>query len=91
MDGRAREMTLKDYCFDGKKELKLKETPTDAGEYRTMKDVLTAKTGENMARAAELQEKLYAEHRKELEAKLNLTGSQFIWPARIYMKKPWEI
>ena len=53
-------MALKDYCFDGKRQLKLKEMPTDAGEYRVLKSDLTAKTEENMIRAAELQEKLYA-------------------------------
>ena len=54
-------MTLKDYCFDGKKQLKLRDMPTDAGEYKLMKEQLTAKTGENMIRAAELQERLMAE------------------------------
>ena len=47
-------MTLKDYCFDGKKQLKLRDMPTDAGEYKLMKEQLTAKTGENMARAANM-------------------------------------
>ncbi|MBQ9210836.1 MAG: polyphosphate kinase 2 family protein [Clostridia bacterium] len=53
-------MALKDYCFDGKKPLKLKEMPTGAGEYKVQKSDLVAKTEENMLRAAELQEKLYA-------------------------------
>jgi len=53
-------MSLKDYCFDGKRTLKLKEMPTDAGEYKVQKSELTALTEENMIRAAELQEKLYA-------------------------------
>ena len=34
-------MTLKDYCFDGKKQLKLRDMPTDAGEYKLMKEQLT--------------------------------------------------
>ena len=54
-------MILKDYCFDGKKQLKLKAMPTDAGEYKVTKEALTAKMAENMKRAAELQEKLMAE------------------------------
>ena len=59
-------MALKDYCFDGKRTLKLKEMPTDAGEYKVQKAELTAKTDENMARAAELQEKMYAAKREGL-------------------------
>ncbi len=59
-------MALKDYCFDGKKVLKLREMPTDAGEYRIMKSSLVAKTDENMVRAALLQEKMYAEKREGL-------------------------
>lgn len=59
-------MTLKDYCFDGKKQLKLRDMPTDAGEYRIMKDDLVAKTGENMVQAAALQERLMAERREGL-------------------------
>ena len=53
-------MALKDYCFDGKKQLVLREMPTDAGEYKVQKEELTAKTGENLIQAALLQEKLYA-------------------------------
>ena len=59
-------MILKDYCFDGKKQLKIGDMPTDAGEYRSMKDELTAKTGNNLALAAELQEKLFAAKREGL-------------------------
>lgn len=59
-------MALKDYCFDGNRTLKLKEMPTDAGEYKVQKAELTAKTDENMARAAELQEKMYAAKREGL-------------------------
>ena len=53
-------MSLKDYCFDGKRTLKLKDMPTDAGEYKLQKSELVAQTGANMLKAAELQEKLYA-------------------------------
>jgi len=53
-------MALKDYCFDGKKTLKLKEMPTDAGEYKVQKSELVAQTGANLLQAAGLQEKLYA-------------------------------
>ena len=53
-------MPLKDYCFDGKKQLKLKDMPTDAGEYKVQKSDLVIKTEENMTRAALLQEELYA-------------------------------
>ena len=57
---------MKDYCYDGKKELKLKDLPTDAGEYKLMKAELTAKTDENMILAAALQDKLFAEKREGL-------------------------
>ena len=53
-------MALKDYCFDGKRQLKLKEMPTDAGEYKVQKSDLVALTEANMTQAAMLQEKLYA-------------------------------
>ncbi len=53
-------MSLKDYCFDGKKECRLKNMPTDAGEYKLQEAELTARTEQNLIRAAELQEKLYA-------------------------------
>ena len=53
-------MALKDYCFDGKHPLKIKEMPTDAGEYKVQKSELVAQTQENMTRAALLQEKMYA-------------------------------
>ena len=53
-------MALKDYCFDGKRQLKLKEMPTDAGEYLVQKRELNDRTKENMIRAAALQETLYA-------------------------------
>ena len=53
-------MSLMDYCFDGSRPLKLKDMPTGAGEYKVQKEELTEKTNENMLRAAELQERLYA-------------------------------
>ncbi len=59
-------MALKDYCFDGKKKLNLKEMPTDAGDYVVLKGELTARTDANMAEAAVLQEKLYAAGREGL-------------------------
>ena len=59
-------MSLKDYCFDGSQELKIKNMPTGAGEYKAMKEELITLTAENIARAAELQEKLYAEKKEGL-------------------------
>jgi len=59
-------MGLKDYCFDGKKELKLKDMPTDAGEYKVQKSDLVARTATNMAEAAVLQEKMYASKQEGL-------------------------
>ncbi len=53
-------MALKDYCFDGKRTLRLKEMPADAGEYKVQKEELTAQAQKNMVQAALLQEKLYA-------------------------------
>lgn len=59
-------MPLKDYCFDGKKQLKLKDMPTDAGEYKVQKSDLVIKTEENMTRAALLQEEMYAAKKEGL-------------------------
>ena len=59
-------MALKDYCFDGRKELRLKDMPTDAGEYRLIKNDLVAQTNVNMERAAVLQDKMYAEKKEGL-------------------------
>ena len=53
-------MALMDYRFDGTRPLKLNDMPTGAGEYKVQKEELTEKTRENMLRAAELQERLYA-------------------------------
>lgn len=54
-------MSAKDYRFDGTRKLNIKEIPTAASaEIKAMKAELMAKTDENIARAAELQERLYA-------------------------------
>lgn len=53
-------MSLKDYCFDGERKLKISEMPTTAGKQKKDKEALIEKTNENIARAAELQEILYA-------------------------------
>ena len=52
-------MNAKDYRFDGKSKLVLKEMPTCA-EPAARKKELTARTEENMAQCAVLQEKLFA-------------------------------
>ena len=65
-NGENGEMALKDYCFDGKKELKLKDMPTDAGEYKLMKLDLTMQTEANLIRAAGLQDRMYAEKKEGL-------------------------
>ena len=57
-------MSLKDYCFDGHRTLKMKEAATDAGQEKARKKELIAQTADNIAKAAILQDKLYAE-RKE--------------------------
>ncbi len=53
-------MELRDFCFDGGKTLRLSDFPTGAGEEKNRKNELVRLTQENLARAAELQEKLYA-------------------------------
>lgn len=53
-------MELRDFCFDGGKTLRLSGFPTGAGEEKNRKNELVRLTQENLARAAELQEKLYA-------------------------------
>lgn len=53
-------MSLKDYRFDGSHKLSLKQMSTDAAGAPGKKSELTAKTQENIQRAALLQEKLYA-------------------------------
>ena len=59
-------MTLKDCCYTGDRELKLRDLATGAGENRENRAELTARTVKNMKRAAELQEMLYAEKREGL-------------------------
>ena len=54
------EFSTRDYLFDGKRRLNLREMPTDAGEARSQKAALEEATRQNLFRAAELQEKLYA-------------------------------
>ena len=54
-------MSIKDYRFDGTKKLVIREMPTGADRaVKDQKAELIAKTAENIARAAELQERLYA-------------------------------
>ena len=61
-------MALKDCCFTGDRELKMKDLPTGAGaeENQDSKAEKKAQTAKNMKRAAELQEMLYAEKREGL-------------------------
>ncbi len=59
-------MTIQDYCYDGDKRLSIKDLPTDAGNMKEHKAALVKKTEENLLRAAELQEKLYAAGREGL-------------------------
>ena len=53
-------MELRDFCFDGSRTLRLADFPTGAGEEKNRKSELVRRTEENLARAAELQERLYA-------------------------------
>ena len=53
-------MSVKDYRFDGSRNVSLKDMPTAAGDAKAYKAELVQKTQENIARAAALQEKLYA-------------------------------
>ena len=53
-------MSAKDYRFDGSRNVSLKDMPTGAGDAKARKAELVQKTQENIARAAALQEKLYA-------------------------------
>ena len=53
-------MSAKDYRFDGSRNVSLKDMPTAAGDAKAYKAELVQKTQENIARAAVLQEKLYA-------------------------------
>ena len=53
-------MSAKDYRFDGSRSVSLKDMPTGADDAKACKAELVQKTQENIARAAALQEKLYA-------------------------------
>lgn len=53
-------MSVNQYRYNGKRRLCLKELPTDASDAPQSKSALVAKTQENLAEAALLQEKLYA-------------------------------
>lgn len=53
-------MSAKDYRFDGSHSVSLKDMPTGADDAKACKAELVQKTQENIARAAALQEKLYA-------------------------------
>lgn len=52
--------------YDGERKLKIKELATDAGAEKNRKSELVRLTQENIGRAAELQEKLYAAGREGL-------------------------
>ena len=53
-------MSAKEFLFDGSRKVSLKNMPTTAGDRKKDKAELIEKTAKNIARAAELQEKLYA-------------------------------
>lgn len=60
-------MKPKDYRYNGKAPLVLKEAPTGADDkVRAMKDELVQRTEENMEQIARLQERLYADGREGL-------------------------
>lgn len=59
-------MELRDYCYNGEKELRLKKMPTGAEEAREQKALLTDATKQNLREAALLQERLYAEKKEGL-------------------------
>lgn len=53
-------MSAKDYRYDGSRKLNIRNLSTDAGDEKEHKKELQQKTAENIARAAELQERLMA-------------------------------
>lgn len=59
-------MSANDFLFDGSRRLCLKDMPTTAGDCKKDKEKLVAQTAENIAKAALLQEKLYAAGREGL-------------------------
>lgn len=60
-------MKLKDYLYNGKRPLSLDDVDTGAcPEARNMRDELVLRTEENLAQAAKLQDRFYAEGREGL-------------------------
>ena len=68
-------MSAKDYRFDGSRSVSLKDMPTGAGDAKACKAELVQKTQENIARAAALQEKLYATGQEGLIIALQARGA----------------
>lgn len=59
-------MALKDYCFDGSKKLELSQLPTDGKKDGADKAAILKKTEKNLAKMAELQDRLYADSRESV-------------------------
>ncbi len=59
-------MSLKKYCIDGEKKLKLNKIPTDSKSDKVDKEEIQKKTVKNQEKIALLQERLYAEGREGL-------------------------
>ncbi|MBQ8161684.1 MAG: polyphosphate kinase 2 family protein [Clostridia bacterium] len=59
-------MNIRDFRYDGSRKLNIRQAQTDAGEDKARKQELVQLTEENIAKAALLQEKLYAEGREGL-------------------------
>ena len=59
-------MKSKQYCFKGNEKLKLKHIPTDSKKDHVKKEEILKKTLENQKKIAQLQERLYADHREGL-------------------------
>ncbi len=59
-------MPIRDFCYDGSRKIALKDVCTHAGGARNHKADMVRKTEENLLRACELQEKLYAAGREGL-------------------------
>lgn len=59
-------MALKDYRFDGSRELNLKKLPTDSSKDGVNKDDILKKTEKNQAKIQALQDRLYADGREGL-------------------------
>ena len=54
-------MKLKDFRYDGEKKFKLSDYPTEVKGIKEHKEELLKKTAENIAKIAELQDRLYAD------------------------------